>query len=124
VVEAFLRAEDPRVVVIPEFAPVGSVISDHAFSEVLFLVERSRSSGDWYVNCVRPAGEPFGQRKPLPAEWAGLRGEALCRVTGIPDAVFCHLARFTCAARSLDSALRLASLALAYEPESAPERRP
>jgi uncharacterized UPF0160 family protein len=111
VLAAFLSADDPRVVAIPDYMPVGSVIRKHGFDEVLYLVERSRS-GDWFVNCVRPEGEPFGQRKPLPAAWAGLRGAELAAVTGVEDAVFCHLQRFTAAAGSRDSAIRLAYLAV------------
>jgi len=116
VLRAFREAEDPRVVVIPDFMPVGSVVERYGFDDALYLVERSRS-GDWFVNCVRPAGEPFGQRKPLPAEWAGLRDADLAAVSGVPDAVFCHIKRFTCAARSLDGALSLARAALDMRPE-------
>lgn len=111
VVAAFHAAKDPRVVVIPDYMPVGSVVSRYDFHQAVYLVEHGRS-GEWFVNCVRPEGNPFGQRKPLPSRWAGLRDDALAAVTGVEDAVFCHLERFTCAARSLESALRMAYMAL------------
>lgn len=125
VLEAFLTAEDPRIVVIPDYMPIGSVIRKHGFDEALYTVERSRS-GEWFVTCVRPEGEPFGQRKPLPLEWAGLRDCDLAEVTGIEDAVFCHVKRFTCATRSLETALRMARLAVDWEPSpnTAPSSRP
>lgn len=115
VLEAFRNAEDPRIVVIPDYMPVGSVIRKHGFDEALYTIERSRS-GDWFVTCVRPDGDPFGQRKPLPLEWAGLRDGDLAAVTGVEDAVFCHVKRFTCATRSRETALKLARLAVDWEP--------
>ncbi|MBY3433117.1 MYG1 family protein [Rhizobium laguerreae] len=115
VLEAFRTADDPRIVVIPDYMPIGSVISKHGFDQALYTVERSRS-GEWFVTSVRPEREPFGQRKPLPFEWAGLRDRDLAEVTGVEDAVFCHLKRFTCATRSLESALRMARLAVEWEP--------
>lgn len=126
VLQAFLTAEDPRVVVIPDYMPVGSVIRKHGFDQALYTVERSRS-GEWFVTCVRPDGDPFGQRKPLPLEWAGLRDGDLATVTGVEDAVFCHVKRFTCATRSLETALRLARLAVEWEPSPSntpPQSRP
>ena len=54
----------------------------------------------------------FNPRKPLPESWAGLRDQALAEVTGVPDSVFCHSARFIAGAKSLDSAIKLAELAL------------
>ncbi|MDW9478720.1 MYG1 family protein [Sinorhizobium meliloti] len=115
VLDAFRNAEDPRIVVIPDYMPVGSVVRKHGFDEALYTVERSRS-GEWFVTCVRPEGDPFGQRKPLPLEWAGLRDAELAAITGVEDAVFCHVKRFTCATRSLDTALQLARLAVDWEP--------
>ena len=112
VLRAFENAPDPRIVVIPDYMPVGSVVRKHGFDQALYLVERSRS-GEWFVNCVRPDGEPFGQRKPLPLAWAGLRGQDLAEVSGVADAIFCHGQRFTCAAQSRESALELAYKALA-----------
>jgi uncharacterized UPF0160 family protein len=114
VLAAFEAAEDPRIVVIPDRMPVGSVIRTNGFDEVLYLVECG-GSGEWFVNCVRPEGEPFGQRKPLPATWAGLRGSELAALIGVEDAVFCHLQRFTAAARTLSSAYRMAKLAADHD---------
>jgi uncharacterized UPF0160 family protein len=33
-------------------------------------------------------------RVPLPQEWAGLLGDDLKRISGIPGAIFCHKGRF------------------------------
>lgn len=63
----------------------------------------------------------YARRRDLPAAWAGLEGEALAAVTGVPDAVFCHRARFMAVAGSRVGALRMAELALEPEPDPDPE---
>ena len=47
-----------------------------------------------------------------PKEWGGLRDEALQRVTGVSDAVFCHTGLFLCGAKSKEGAITLARKAL------------
>lgn len=121
VLTAFRTAEDPAIAIIPDGMPAASLASEQGPPDLLYLVEKSRHNGDWHVNCVRPAGDPFGMRKPLPAEWAGLRGKELARVAGVPDAVFCHKERFTCAARSFESALRMARSAVRCDHAPLPE---
>lgn len=58
----------------------------------------------------------FEGRLPLPAPWAGKRGEALQEITGVSDAVFCHPGRFIAGASSHEGAVRLAELAMAAKP--------
>jgi uncharacterized UPF0160 family protein len=50
--------------------------------------------GSWQVVAIPPDLDSFGQKRPFPAEWAGLSDAALQVVTGIPDARFCHKNRF------------------------------
>lgn len=69
---------------------------------------------EWYVESVRDNPALFVNRKELPAAWAGLRDSELAKVTGVPDAVFCHRNRFMAAARSKQGAIALAKLALAH----------
>jgi uncharacterized UPF0160 family protein len=54
----------------------------------------------------------FANRRDLPAEWAGLSGEELARVTGVSDALFCHPARFYVSARTREGIAELARRAL------------
>ena len=68
-------------------------------------------SGSWRVQVVPKELGQFGARKDLPAEWAGLRGEALMEVTGTFDAIFCHNGRFIAGAETREGALALAKLA-------------
>jgi uncharacterized UPF0160 family protein len=73
--------------------------------------ERGRDG--WLVQSVASAEDAFEPLLPLPSSWAGLRGDALRAVCGVPDAEFCHGGRFIAGARSLEGAQRLAQLALA-----------
>lgn len=92
-------------------------------SEVLFVIYPKDS--EHLIQTVRKNDGTYGDRKPLPLSWAGKRGEELCKITGIKDAIFCHSARFIASAGSLESILKMAELALAEpvpaEPEHAKE---
>lgn len=45
---------------------------------------------------IPPEENSFGQKRPLPAAWAGLVDEELAAVAGVPGARFCHKNRFIC----------------------------
>lgn len=49
---------------------------------------------DYRVIAVAPTLGSFEEKRPFPASWAGLEGEALSAVTGVPGAIFCHKNRF------------------------------
>ena len=58
------------------------------------------------------APDRFESRKPLPAQWRGLRDEELSRETGIPGCVFVHMSGFIGGNRSYEGALAMAKAAL------------
>lgn len=107
---AYEYALDKRLVVLDQPYPSAEVLA--RFPEPLFVV-KPRSQGDfWEVEAVRDDPHAFLNRKDLPASWAGKRDQELAAVTGVSDAVFCHLKRFVAVAKSKEGALALASLAL------------
>jgi uncharacterized UPF0160 family protein len=111
ILAAHEAAADPRILILTRGMPWKNVV----FAEnlpTLFTISPA-SNGNWMLDTVPPEPGSFDQRKPLPANWAGLSDAALALETGVPDAVFCHLRRFVAAARSRDGALALAQLALA-----------
>lgn len=112
VTEAALSAADPRVVVLPRSMPWEGTLTAGGFEEALYVVYPN-GDGAFFCVAVPPERGSFAQRLPLPAEWAGLRGESLTEVSGVPDATFCHPGRFICGASSLDGAMSLAHAALA-----------
>ncbi|MEK7574971.1 MAG: MYG1 family protein [Patescibacteria group bacterium] len=71
-----------------------------------------RTGGTWVLKAIREDMSLFKNRKDLPKEWAGLRDSKLAEITGVPDAIFCHNARFMAVAKSKVGAIALANLAL------------
>ena len=108
VVEAYEKSEDKRLVILEEYYPWVSVLSNH--EEVLFVISPNKEKNSWRINTVQD-GE-FVNRKDLPTEWAGLKGQELEKVSGVEGAVFCHRNLFMAAASTKESAIKLAKKAL------------
>ena len=89
----------------PEITGVNSPIGTMRISDQLRTIIASGCA-------VRPIRGSFDQRLSLPDAWAGLRDEAFAAAVGLPDATFCHPARFVCGARSRESAIALARMAV------------
>lgn len=107
--EAIGRAEDPRVIELDRRLPWFEAVVTGA-PEALYVLY-PKSDG-WGLQAVPRELGSFVNRKDLPAEWAGLDGPALADLTGVPDAMFCHAARFVAAARSRDGAAELVRQAI------------
>jgi uncharacterized UPF0160 family protein len=108
--EAYETAHDKRLLVLDENYPYGDVVRVHP--EVLFVVSPTGAEGNWGIKAVKETEQSFKNRKDLPAPWAGLRDAELQKVTGVPEAIFCHTKLFLAVARTKKSALALAGLAL------------
>lgn len=107
--DAIARAEDPRLIVLDQGLPWHRELIPNA-PEALFVVYPRES--DWGVQAVPRALGEFANRKDLPAAWAGLSDAELAAASGVPDARFCHAARFMAVAGSREGALALARKAL------------
>ncbi len=117
VLEAHARSADPQVLELDRGMPWQGAAHD-AGVPVLFAVYPDKGGDAWMIGCMPPEPGSFAQKLPLPEAWAGLREAELARVSGVPDAVFCHLNRFIGAARSREGALAMARIALDLAPES------
>lgn len=107
---ALSSATDPRILVLDRFCPWQEVVIEEG-PTVQFVLFPSET-GDWRVQVVPESNGVFKARKDLPAKWAGKRDTELAELTGCSDAIFCHNARFIAGAKSKDSILRMAELAL------------
>ncbi|CAL1386609.1 unnamed protein product [Linum trigynum] len=76
---------------------------------VLYQDERSKS---WRIQAVAVSPDSFESRKPLPAQWRGLRDDDLCKECGIPACVFVHMSGFIGGNQSYEGALAMAKAAL------------
>lgn len=109
-------ALDKRVLVLERFVPW----SDHLFRRddqecLLYVVYPSERGGFCLQQVPVEAGSMAG-RRPLPAEWAGLRSDELAGRLGLSsstDSVFCHPGRFIGGADTYDDVMIMAALAVA-----------
>jgi uncharacterized UPF0160 family protein len=106
---ALARAEDPRIVELDRNMPWREAVITGA-PEALYVIY-PKSDG-WGMQAVPESLGAFDNRRDLPAAWAGLTGDELADVTGVPDAVFAHTSRFYASAGSREGILALARLAL------------
>ena len=109
VAEAAARTDDPRIIVLETRVPWEDAVFDLNLTGALYVV---RPAGkQWTVSAVPPERTSFAQRQPLPESWGGLRDGDFATASGVPDATFCHPARFVCGALSRDGAVTLARIA-------------
>lgn len=106
--DAYNKSTNKEIIVIDGPYPWHEVLGSHP--EPLYAVFPKIDI--WRVECVRKEKYSFENRKPLPAEWAGLRDEKLAEITGVKDATFCHNGRFMAVSKTKEGALALANKAL------------
>ncbi len=107
---AYQRAIDKRIIELDGQYPCQSVLS--AYPEPLFIVRKYPDNDNWGARGVRVSKDSFDVRESFPVAWAGLRDADLAKVSGVPDAVFCHNNLFLAVAKSREGALALAKKAL------------
>lgn len=106
---AIARAADPRVIELDRNMPWRELVITGA-PEALYVFY-PKSDG-WGAQAVPVEPGAFGNRRDLPAEWAGHSGEELAAITGVPDAIFAHPARFYVSAGSREGIVALLEQAL------------
>lgn len=107
-----LVLEEGRLLFLKNSALPWTSVVRNEMPKVLFVISYNPGEDRYMLHTVPAAADSFKSRADLPATWAGLQGEELAAVTGVPDAVFCHNNLFIAAVKSYDSALAMARLAL------------
>lgn len=110
VAKAIEDAADPRVIVLNQYSPWKRTVITRS-EEALYVVYPSQT-GEWRIQTVPVEQGSFENRKSLPESWAGLSGTELQAVTGIDDAMFCHNGLFIAGARSFESSMKMATMAV------------
>ncbi|OGI76497.1 hypothetical protein A3C67_00120 [Candidatus Nomurabacteria bacterium RIFCSPHIGHO2_02_FULL_42_19] len=110
VISIYNSTKDKSFIILDKNYPSSEILNK--LPEVFFVVYPAASDGSWRVKAVRNDSKSFKNRKDFPASWAGLRDEELQKITGVPDAVFCHRALFMAVAKSKEGAISLAQKAL------------
>lgn len=111
VIDAYNNRTRPEVLVLDKLYPWGNTLFEiDTGSEVLFVIYPRGE--EYMIQTVRSNDGSYRDRKSLPESWAGKREEELGEIIGIDDAVFCHPARFIAGAKSLESILKMADIAV------------
>lgn len=110
VAEAIENAEDPRVIVLEKYTPWKRTV--HNLSEEALYVVYPSQTGQWRIQTVPVELGSFEDRKSLPEHWAGLSDNDLQEVTNIADAMFCHNGCFIAGAKSFESTMKMAAIAV------------
>lgn len=82
---------------------------ENSIKYVLYQDDRSKH---WRVQAVAVSPDRFESRRPLPAQWRGLRDEELSKESGIPGCVFVHMSGFIGGNQTYEGALAMAKHAL------------
>lgn len=107
---AFTTQQGGVVVLTQQEPALGEVL--HEAPQGFLYTVYPYTDGTWMVQQIPLWEKSFEGRRPLPAEWAGLRGGDLDEVTGIPGCVFVHPGRFVGGHQTLQGALQMAQLAI------------
>ena len=113
IVESAIETSEEGIMILDRFVPwqefVFSSQNSKAASLQFVIYPSNRGGYNW--QCVPDVLGGFGQRKPVPAAWRGLKGAELHEATGIKTATFCHPGGFIGGADTLEDAIALARLA-------------
>jgi len=107
------RDENSKVIVFDQHVPWMGTLIKNTYDE-LYVVYPSENK-DWRIQCIPDSSNSFNRRKSLPKLWGGASVEELNRLIGISDAVFCHTARFVAGAKSFESIMKMAELAISLK---------
>ena len=77
-----------------EHQDILEMVHDFAVNEVKPLAAEIDRTEEFPMKNVKMMAEMGLMGIPFPEEWAGLLGDQLVKVTGIPGAVFCHKGLF------------------------------
>jgi len=110
--EAYNNRYQREVMILNESCPWKDILLEIDQNEEVLFVVFPDKSGEYRIQVVPKETGKFEARKDLPEEWAGKREQELGEIIGIDDAVFCHAGRFIAGAKSKESVLKMAQLAL------------
>ncbi|MEI7513632.1 MAG: MYG1 family protein [bacterium] len=113
VIKAYENTKDKRVIILDmPFSREDVVDVLYKYPEPLYFLRPVTTGDEWPVVCVRDNPQSFVNRKDLPREWAGKKGEEFAKICGVPDAIFCHRTLFMAVAGSKEGAIALTKRAL------------
>lgn len=113
VLSAYNESKDKKLVVLDDHYPWAEILEK--YPEPLFVVSPNQEGDAWVLLTVKKKPDSFENKKDLPKEWTGKNASELSELVGVSDAIFCHNARFIATAKSKESILKMAEIALGSE---------
>ena len=109
-VKELLKNNNSDILLLDEYLPYEEVILTGNYNTKLVIYPSNR--GGYCVKTVPISLEDKNSRVYFPLKWAGLVNEELEKTSGIKDVTFCHVNRFLVATKSLEAALKVASVTI------------
>lgn len=109
-VKELLKNNNTDILLLDEYLPYEEVILTGNYNTKLVIYPSNR--GGYCVKTVPISLEDKNSRVYFPLKWAGLVNEDLEKISGIKDITFCHVNRFLVATKSLEAALKVASVTM------------
>ena len=101
--------ENDKYLVLPSYIPYEETVLGSEDAKNILFVAYPSNRGGYAIKTVPKSLEDHSLRMSFPEEWAGLEGEELARVSGIPGLTFCHSTRFLVSCKDLDSVYQVFS---------------
>ncbi|MBR3211179.1 MAG: MYG1 family protein [Bacilli bacterium] len=95
--------ENTKYLVLPTFLPYEETILGEERAKNILFVAYPSNRGGYAIKTVPKSTEDKSNRMDFPAEWAGLEGEEIQKVSGIAGLTFCHATRFLVSCSDLES---------------------
>ena len=111
-VKKILNKTKGPILILDEYLPYEeTVLKSLSGKKILFAIYPSNRGG-YGIKTIPISTTDKTSRVYFPKEWGGLTNDALEKVTGIKGSLFCHTNRFLMTASDLDTAKKLAELAI------------
>jgi len=109
------RNNEKKYIILDNYMPWKNFIVENPDAKEILYILYPSSRGDGYnIQAVPITNDGFENKKLLPKEWWGLKGEALVRSSGINELLFCHSNGYLGGAASLLAAIKIAEAAIKY----------
>lgn len=111
-VKKILNKTKGPILILDEYLPYEeTVLTSLSGKKILFAIYPSNRGG-YGIKTIPISTTDKTSRVYFPKEWGGLTNDALEKVTGIKGSLFCHTNRFLMTASDLDTAIKLAEIAI------------
>ncbi len=111
-VKKLLNKTKGPILILDEYLPYEeTVLTSLSGKKILFAIYPSNRGG-YGIKTIPISTTDKTSRVYFPKPWGGLTNDALEKVTGIKGSLFCHTNRFLMTASDLDTAIKLAEIAI------------